>query len=147
MNKLLHWVLIGGLSISGPAVAGEFGTRQAAEDLARRLIDIVERDGVTAAASSVYDPALPFVGTRMGVNLLTAGTIIADNREPEMVASDYTRIEDLTGHRIWPRLLAAADTGEDAVLKWYHYDTQEAYDYRCLTRRAVRDDAMVMVCR
>ena len=131
-----------------PAAAGEdFGTKEEAMRLATALVAIVEESGITAAAGAVVDPAGPFHAARMGVNLFHGSTVIADNREPETVAADYSTTADLTGALAWPLIEAAAAVGGDAILKWYHYDTQEAYDYHCLSLRAARDDATVMVCR
>jgi hypothetical protein len=132
-----------------PALAGQdFGTREEARALAQRLVAIIDADGIQAAVEAIYDPSQPFVATRMGVNLFQGSTVIGDNREPETVAADYSGSADLTGEPVWPRVSdAAARGGDDAVLKWYHYDTQEVYDFHCFAMRAERDDGHVMVCR
>ena len=131
-----------------PAHAGsDFGTREEAKKLAIALIDIVNTQGIEAAVQAVYDPDQEFVGTRMGVNLFQGSSVIADNREPEMVAADYSETQDLKGDFVWPLVSAAADRQDDVVLKWYHYDTQEIYDFHCYSMRAERDDAAVMICR
>mgnify|MGYP000719442879 CR=1 FL=1 len=131
-----------------PAIAGEeFGTRQEARALATALIAIIDEDGIAAGAHAVVDPESQFRNSRMGVNLFRGSTVIADNREPETVAADYSETADMTGTLVWPLIAAAADRQDDAILKWYHYDTQEAYDYHCFSMRAARDDATVMVCR
>ena len=127
--------------------AQPFGTKEEARRLAEQLIQVIEAEGIRAAAEAVYNPEMPFLHTAMGVNLFTGSTVIADNREPEMVAADFSQTEDLTGAPAWPRIAAAADIADDAVLKWYHYDTQEVYDFHCFSMRATRDDGLVMVCR
>ncbi len=130
------------------ACAGtDFGTRQEAENLAEALIRIIDAQGVQAAANAVYDPEKPFVHSPMGVNLFLGSMVIADNREPEMISADYSQIPDLTGKPVWPRIASAAAAKSDTVLKWYHYDTQEHYDFHCASRKAVQEDAIVMVCR
>jgi hypothetical protein len=83
----------------------------------------------------------------MGVNLFQGSIVIADNREPETVAADYSETADLTGAVVWPRIRDAGQVGDDAILTWYHYDTQEAYEYHCYSKRADRDEGLVMVCR
>lgn len=125
----------------------EFGTAEDARALATALVSIVERDGIEPAVGVMHDPEFPFRESRLGVNLFRDATVIADNREPEMVAADYEHLRDLTGELIWPLISEAADGPQDVVLKWYHYDTQEAYDYHCFSLRAARDDGLVMVCR
>ena len=136
------------LFCASPSMAdSDFGTKEEAKELASALILIIEAQGINAAASAVMDPSQPFLTSRMGVNLLTGSTIIADNREPETVAADYKEISDLTGEVVWPRIMAAAENNDDAMLKWYHYDTQEHYDYKCFSMKAERDEGLVMVCR
>lgn len=131
-----------------PAQADEdFGTKEEARRLAAALIEIVDADGVAAAAHAVLDPDGPFRTSPMGVNLFRGSTVVADNREPETVAADYAETTDLSGALAWPLIAAAAEKEDDALLKWYHYDTQEAYDYHCFSMRADRDDATVMICR
>ena len=133
---------------AGVAAAGtDFGTKEEARALATKLVSIIDDEGVAAAASAVVDPDGPFRFSRMGINLFHGSTVIADNREPEMVASDYISVADLTGEPVWTRISSAADRQDDAVLDWYHYDTQEEYQYHCYSMRASRDDGLVMVCR
>ena len=128
-------------TLAAQDAADDFGTREEARALAERLVAIID-------AEAIYDPAQPFLASRMGVNLFRGSMVIADNREPETVAADYAAISDLTGEAAWPRISAAASLGgADAILKWYHYDTQEIYDYRCFAMKADRDDGHVMVCR
>ncbi len=130
------------------AFAGnDFGTREETEALADQMVALINQHGMEAAIRAMHDPDMPFVKSRMGVNIFQGTTIVADNREPETVAADYSVTADLTGVIVWPRILDAAQTGGDAVLMWYHYDTQEAYEYHCHVKRADRDEALVMVCR
>ncbi|MXQ08202.1 hypothetical protein GQ651_10140 [Alphaproteobacteria bacterium GH1-50] len=126
---------------------GDFGTKAEAKELADAMIAIVESEGIEAAIMAMHDATQPFVGSRMGVNLFQGSTVIADNREPETIAADYSETEDLTGSLVWPIIAAAAAVEGDAELKWYHYDTQEEYDYKCHSKRHDRGNATVMVCR
>lgn len=146
---LLRSFLVAGTMVAGTfAHAGsDFGTREEAKALAEAMIAVVEADGIDAGIQAMYDPDFPFMRTRMGVNLFQGSIIIADNREPETVAADYTTVADLTGEVVWPRILEAAAAEDDAQLSWYHYDTQQEYLYDCFSMRADRDDGLVMVCR
>ena len=126
---------------------GYFGTREDAKHLADAMIAIVDEQGIETAITAMHDPAQPFVGSRMGVNLFRGSMVIADNREPETIAADYSETADLTGALVWPIISAAAEVGGDANLKWYHYDTQEEYDYKCFSKRSADIDVTVMVCR
>lgn len=133
-----------------PCVAfadGDFGTKDDARTIADLMIEIVETRGVEAAVTAMHSSDMPFVGSRMGVNLFEGSTVIADNREPETIAADYSEIADLTGTIVWPVIAAAAAIEGDAELKWYHYDTQAEYDYKCHSKRARDVDVTVMVCR
>jgi hypothetical protein len=131
----------------GARAETEFGTREEAMRLAELMISIIDAEGIEAAMTAMHSPDLPFLRTRMGVNLFQNHFVVADNREPEMVAADFARTADLTGVPVWPRISDAASRGEDVVLKWYHYDTQAHYDYHCYALAAGRDAATVMVCR
>lgn len=135
--------------ISAPfARAGnDFGTRAESIALADALVEVVEAGGIASAIAAVHDPMQPFAASRLGINLFHGSVEVADNREPEMVSSDYAETADLTGTPMWPLVTRAADVGDEAVLLWYHYDTQETYRYHCYSKRARRDDALVMVCR
>ncbi len=126
---------------------GDFGTREEAKQLAELMISIVDRDGIEAAVTAMHQPDQPFVSSRMGINLFSGSTVIADNREPETIAADYSETADLTGALVWPIVAAAAAVEGDAALKWYHYDTQEEYDYMCYSKASAVGDATVMVCR
>ena len=127
--------------------ASDFGTKEEARSIADVVINIVEENGIAAAAQEIVSADGQFRASRMGVNLFQGTVVIADNREPESVAADYVDIQDLTGAPVWGRISAAADIEDDAELLWYHYDTQEEYLFRCFSKRASRDDALVMVCR
>lgn len=130
------------------ASAGQdFGTFEEAKALAESLVAIIDTDGLDAARLAVTDPQYPFRHSLMGVNLFEGSYVIADNREPETVAADYATTADLNGNLVYDQIMAAADGPGDAVLKWYHYDTQEVYDYHCYSLRANRENGMVMVCR
>ncbi|ARE41373.1 hypothetical protein RGUI_3232 [Rhodovulum sp. P5] len=146
LRKVLTPVILAIAAVPA-AAAPVLGTKEEGRALAKALVEIIDRDGIEAATQAVYDPDLPFVHSRQGVNLFTGSTVIADNREPEMVAADYSQTPDLTGELVWPRVWAAADIEDDAVLKWYHYDTQEVYDFHCFSMHANRDQGLVMVCR
>ena len=136
------------LLIATTAQAGnDFGSREEAKRLADALVEIINTDGIESAVKAVHDVHHPFAATPMGVNLFQNSVVIADNREPEMVAADYAKTADLTGALVWPMIAKAADAEDDAVLKWYHYDTQEVYDFHCYSKRAARDDGLVMICR
>lgn len=146
MKKLLLSACAG----LAPVVAwadGDFGTRAEAKALADAMIAIVESDGLDVAVEQMHDPSQPFAASRMGVNLFQGSYVIADNREPETIAADYSETADLTGSLVWPIIAAAAEAEGDALLKWYHYDTQAEYDYKCYAKRASNVDATVMVCR
>ena len=97
--KLLHVLFVAGLMASPTFAAEDFGTEEEARALAGALVDIIDREGVAAAALAVVDPEQPFRASRMGVNLFHGSTVIADNREPETVAADYSQTADLTGAR------------------------------------------------
>jgi hypothetical protein len=126
---------------------GDFGTREQAKHLADRMVQIVDAAGIEAAMAAMHDVEEPFVSSRMGVNLFMGSMVVADNREPETIATDYIETLDMDGNLVWPIISAAAEIEGDANLKWYHYDTQEAYDYKCYSKRSRASDATVMVCR
>lgn len=148
MSHYRHLLAVSAIFGASLCYAGsDFGTRAEAEELAHAVIEIVENDGIAAAVTAIIDPDGPFRHSRMGINLFGGSFVIADNREPETVAADYSETADLTGQLVWPIISAAADAQDDAVLLWYHYDTQEHYTYHCFSLRADRDDGTVMVCR
>ena len=146
--KRIATAVAASLLANGIAVAGtDFGTREEAEKLADAMIEILDTEGPSKAVSALFDPELPFASTRLGVNLFEGSVIIGDNREPEMVAADYSETEDLTGVTVWDWIDAAADRGDDVVLKWYHYDTQAVYDFHCYSKHSKDQKYTVMVCR
>ncbi len=126
---------------------GDFGTAEEAQSLANQMTAIVNEGGVDAAISAMHDPSLPFTATEMGVHVFEQSIIVADNREPELIASSYAAVEDLTGEPMWPRIIAAADEQGEAVLEWYHYDTEAEYTYNCYSEWATPQEVLVMVCR
>ncbi len=82
-----------------------------------------------------------------GVNLLSDGTLVADNREPETVGADYTTSIDLNGERLWPRIAdTLAGGGDEVVIPWTHYDTGAPYDYRCVLRSVDDGSVIAMIC-
>lgn len=64
-----------------------------------------------------------------------------------MIATSYEEVADLTDAPMWPRIAEAADANGEAILLWYHYDTEEVYEYRCPSKWASEPDVLVMVCR
>lgn len=145
--KTFSLVVLLGVLASASAADGDFGTREEAQSLADELIEIVSNEGVGVAIDAMHDPELPFRSSRMGVNLFSGSMIVADNREPEMVALDYAGLNDLAGRMMWPVIVDAAQLESDAELRWYHYDTQEQYDYKCFAKASETTDVIVMVCR
>ena len=132
----------------GPAKAGtDFGTDEEADAMATRVIAMLDSAGLPATIEALFDPNLPFAASPLGINLFSGSVVVGDNREPEMVEADYSKNRDLTGKLFWPLVDAAADNREYVVLKWYHYDTQEVYDYHCLCARADIRDHTIMICR
>ncbi|MEO9827482.1 MAG: hypothetical protein ABJF50_24005 [Paracoccaceae bacterium] len=133
---------------AGNVFAGAaFGTQEEAKAIAAQMTSIVQDGGVEAAISAMHDPALPFSESQMGVHVFEQNIIVADNREPELIASSYAELADLTGDSMWPRIVAAADQSGDAILEWYHYDTEAEYTYNCHSEWAVQGDVLIMVCR
>ena len=89
---------------------------------------------------------MAFASSALGIHVFEQSIIVADNREPELIATSYAEVEDLTGETMWPRIVAAADANGEAVLEWYHYDSGAEYTYNCHSEWAV-DSVIVMVCR
>jgi hypothetical protein len=134
--------------LSTPAHAsGDFGTEAEAKQIAAAMVAIIQTDGLDAGIAAMHDPAQPFGASQLGIHVFEQSFIVADNREPELIASNYAEIEDLTGAPLWPRITGAADAKSDAVLEWYHYDTEAQYTYLCYSEWAVAGDVLVMVCR
>lgn len=111
------------------------------------MTGIIQADGLDAAIDAMHDTAKPFSTSRLGIHIFEQGIIVADNREPERIATSYADIEDLTGEAMRPRIVAAADTSSDAIFEWYHYDTEAEYTYQCHSEWSVRGGVLVMVCR
>ncbi|MEO1468211.1 MAG: hypothetical protein AAFV86_04085 [Pseudomonadota bacterium] len=132
---------------AGAEADADFGTPEEARIMAEKIIAIIDENGIEAGVKSLFDPDLPFGSSPMGINLFEGSVVVGDNREPEMVASEFAETPDLTGVAAWPRIDAAAGEGRDVVLKWYHYDTQEVYDFHCYSLRAASPEYTVMVCR
>jgi len=142
---LLSSALVVAASIS--VASGDFGTTEEAQAIAGAMTSIIADGGVNAGIAAMHDPGKPFVTSAMGIHLFEQGVIVADNREPELIATSYVDLADLTGESMWPRITAAADAGGDAILEWYHYDTEAEYTYQCHSEWAVSGDVLVMVCR
>lgn len=103
----------------------DFGTEAESRDMAGVMVEIIQTDGLEAGIAAMHDPEQPFADTPMGVHVFEAAIIVADNREPELIASSYEEIADLTNEPMWPRIVEAANTDSEAILEWYHYDTEE----------------------
>ncbi|MCU0905951.1 MAG: hypothetical protein MUF73_00580 [Rhodobacteraceae bacterium] len=148
MRLLIATATVAALAVSAPALAsGDFGTDAEARAIAAAMTAIIQADGLDAGIAAMHDTAHPFSTSRMGIHVFEQSIIVADNREPELIASSYAEIEDLTGEPMWPRIASAADAKSDAVLEWYHYDTEAEYTYNCYSEWAVAGDVLVMVCR
>ena len=132
---------------AGAASAGDFGSEQEAQDIAKMMSGIIQSDGLDAGIAAMHDTAKPFTTSTLGIHLFEDGIIVGDNREPELLAASYMEVEDLTGDPMWPRSVAAADAKTDAILEWYHYDTESEYSYACYSEWAIEGSAIVMVCR
>jgi len=141
--------LIAALGLAaGTAHAGtDFGTDDDARSIASAMKAVISDGGVDAAIAAMHDPAHPFSGSQLGIHVFVDSIIVADNREPELIASSYAEVQDLLEKPMWPRIIEAANTDSDAMLKWYHYDTEEVYDYHCYSTWAEADSVLVMVCR
>lgn len=125
----------------------DFGTAEDAKNITSEMVQIIQSEGLDAGINAMHDPAKPFSTSKMGIHVFEQSVIVADNREPELIASSYAEVEDLTGEPMWPRIVAAADASGDAVLEWYHYDTEAEYTYNCHSEWAVPGDVIVMTCR
>lgn len=135
-------------TLAVPALAsGDFGTVEDAKAIASTMTEIIKTDGLDAGIAAMHDPAHPFSDSQMGIHVFEQSIIVADNREPELIASSYAEIADLTGEPMWPRIVAAADASSDAQLEWYHYDTEAEYTYQCHSEWATPGEVIVMVCR
>lgn len=130
------------------ATAGaEFGSEAEAWALVDEMVGVIQDSGLDAGIAAMHDAGQPFAETKMGVHIFEAGIIVADNREPELIASSYEEVADLTNEPMWPRIVEAANAESEAVLEWYHYDTEAEYTYHCPSKWAKGEEVLVMVCR
>lgn len=130
------------------AFAGtDFGSNDDARAITRDMVSIIQTEGVDGGIAAMHDPAHPFTTSQMGIHVFEDSIIVADNREPELIASSYAEVADLTGDVMWPRIAAAADESGDAILEWYHYDTEAEYTFHCHSEWATPGSVLVMVCR
>ena len=125
----------------------DFGTEAEAKAITGEMVAIIQEGGVDAAIEAMHSADRPFSSSKMGIHVFEQSVIVADNREPELIAASYAEVEDLTGEAMWPRIVAAAEASGDAVLEWYHYDTEAEYTYLCYSEWAVPGDVIVMTCR
>lgn len=125
----------------------DFGTADDARSIAGQMSEIIAANGIDSGIEAMHDLAMPFATSKMGIHIFEDSIIVGDNREPELIASSYAEVQDLTGESMWPRIVAAADTKSDAILEWYHYDTEAEYTYECYSEWAIAGSAIVMVCR
>lgn len=147
-SKLLGAVVVASLFSATAAVAGTaFGSDDEAREVAGKMSKIITDQGLEAGIEAMHDPAYPFATSEMGIHVFEGSVIVADNREPELIATSYAEVQDLTEEPMWPRIVQAAHKRSDAALKWYHYDTEEIYDYHCYSEWAVEPEILVMVCR
>lgn len=144
-QKTLAVALMGFATVA--SASSEFGTETEAQDIAKQMTSIIQSDGLDAAIAAMHDASLPFSTSAMGIHVFEQSIIVADNREPELIAASYVEVQDLTGEAMWPRIVAAADTKSDAILEWYHYDTEAEYAYQCYSEWATAGEVIVMVCR
>lgn len=145
INKL---ALILTTTLAAPALAtGEFGSLEEATTIAQQMTAIIQEQGLDAGIAAMHDNNLPFSSSQMGIHVFEDSIIVADNREPELIATSYADIEDLTGESMWPRIVTAADAQTEATLEWFHYDTEAEYSYSCYSEWAIAGSTIVMVCR
>lgn len=135
------------LTPAAALAAGEFGSEAESRAITDRMVEIINSQGVDAGIAAMHDGGEPFVGAQMGVHVFESGIIVADNREPELIATSYEEVADLTEEPMWPRIVAAADAEGEAQLKWYHYDTEAVYDYQCFSKWTDQPEILVMTCR
>ena len=133
---------------SSVAIAGtDFGTDQEARDITQQMVDIIKDQGLDAGIAAMHDASGPFLDTKMGVHIFQESIIVADNREPELIAASYAGVTDANGNDMWEMIQAAAAETTDFVTLWTHYDTNEPYEYHCFTQYAVEGQVTVMTCR
>jgi len=145
----MRLILAASLALLGTSATAmnDFGTEDEARAIASKMTQIIQSDGLDAGIAAMHDASMPFSASQMGIHVFEQSIIVADNREPELIASSYAEVEDLTGEAMWPRIVAAADASSDAILEWYHYDTEAEYTYQCYSEWSVPGDVLVMVCR
>ena len=145
----MRLLLAASLALLGTSATAmnDFGTEDEARAIASKMTQIIQSDGLDAGIAAMHDASMPFSASQMGIHVFEQSIIVADNREPELIASSYAEVEDLTGEAMWPRIVAAADASSDAILEWYHYDTEAEYTYQCYSEWSVPGDVLVMVCR
>lgn len=128
--------------------AQPFGTSTQARTIITSRVDTLETGGLQAEVAALYDGDGPFLDSRMGIHFFAGPYLVGDNREPQAAATDYRNIHDLTWRSQWPRIPDSAVSHAEYVLRWYHYDTQEDYTFRCQTGEAAGDAVYhVMACR
>ena len=135
------------LAAATAASASDFGTEAEATAIIAEMSTIIQNDGLDAGIEAMHNPDLPFSTSQMGIHVFEQSIIVADNREPELIAQSYAELQHLTGEFMWPRIEAAANDSSAAILEWYHYDTEEEYSYTCHSDWATPGDVLVMVCR
>ncbi len=131
------------VAVSGTA----FGTEADARKMATYLSEIIVVDGVDAGIDAMNDPDMPFASSAMGLQIFEGSMIVADNRAPDLEVTSFADVADLTWTPMWPRIVEAAHTGEDATLQWYHYDTETEYTFHCYSEWAQGNSVLVMACR
>lgn len=66
---------------------GDFGTKAEAREIAAGLSGIIQTYGVDAGNNAMHDAAMPFSTSQLGIHVFEQGIIVADNREPELIAT------------------------------------------------------------
>ncbi len=143
-------ILVATLSLftASAALSGTaFGTEADARKMTTYLSEIIVLDGIEAAIDAMADPEMPFASSAMGLQIFEGSMVVADNRAPDLAAVSYADVPDLTWTPVWPRIVAAADTGAHAKLEWYHYDNKTEYTYHCYSEWAQGNSVLVMACR
>ncbi|MEM7696527.1 MAG: hypothetical protein AAF318_18935 [Pseudomonadota bacterium] len=130
------------------AVASTYGTAEEAAGLAKELIAIIDAGGLSAGLSAVHDPSGPFQTTGMGVHIFDSSVIIADSRDPDLESVSYAGVADLDGQDFWDTMVAAANTDQNTVVRWYDYDDPSVeYTFNCHSEWQTPGEVMVWICR
>ena len=110
----MRLLLAASLSLLGTSATAmnDFGTEGEARAIASQMTQIIQSGGLDAGIAAMHDASMPFSTSQMGIHVFEQSIIVADNREPELIASSYAEVEDLTGEAMWPRIVAAADPAE-----------------------------------